>query len=345
MTLLPVTLLAVASLFSVASLAAEKSPDQTSTFTFIFENDLFGDTDSQYTNGLQLAWLSGDLARYAEAGRVPDWLLGAVSRMPFVNAEGRLRNVGFALGQQMYTPEDISRRELVSDDRPYAGWLYGGVSFMSRSDHAMDVLELQAGMVGPAALAEQAQNFVHEMRDLPTPKGWDHQLENEPGLNLILEHRDRRLRQTLHDRWAFDVITSSGGVVGNVATYLHAGGLFRLGWNLPFDFGTSPIRPGGDPNAPAARGDPRLDGQTRLGFHLFAGLGGRLVVRDIFLDGNTFADSHSVDKELLVGDFVLGATLMAGPAKLSYTQNFRSREFEGQPDSHNFGSVSLSWTF
>lgn len=78
---------------------------------------------------------------------------------------------------------------------------------------------------------------------------------------------------------------------------------------------------------------------------MFAGLGGRLVLRDIFLDGNTFADSHSVDKELLVGDVVLGATVLAGPTKLSYIQNFRSREFEAQPDSHNFGSISLSWTF
>jgi hypothetical protein len=345
MTSLPVCLLALASLFSVPALATEKPPEQTSTFTFIFENDLFGETDAQYTNGLQLAWLSGDLARYAEAGRVPGWLLGVVSRMPFVNAEGRLRNVGFALGQQMYTPEDVAQRELLPGDRPYAGWLYGGVSFMSRSEVAMDVVEFQAGMVGPAALAEQAQDLVHEIRGLPTAKGWDHQLENEPGFNLILEHRDRRWRQTLHDRWAFDVITGAGGVVGNVASYLQTGGIFRLGWNLPFDFGTSPIRPGGDPNAPAARGDPRLDHMTRFGFHVFAGLGGRLVLRDIFLDGNTFADSHSVDKELLVGDFVLGATVLAGPAKLSYTQNFRSREFEGQPDSHNFGSISLSWTF
>ena len=52
-----------------------KSPTNSSTFSVLFENDLFGDTDQQYTNGVQLSWESPDLTRYADADRLPLWLL------------------------------------------------------------------------------------------------------------------------------------------------------------------------------------------------------------------------------------------------------------------------------
>src|SRR5690606_3724327 len=66
---------------------------------------------------------------------------------------------------------------------------------------------------------------------------------------------------------------------------------------------------------------------------------------DIFLDGNTFEDSHNVDKETFVGDFVLGANLIYGRWKLSYSHVLRTKEFVGQDDSQKFGSVTLSYTF
>jgi len=36
--------------------------------------------------------------------------------------------------------------------------------------------------------------------------------------------------------------------------------------------------------------------------YLFAFVDGRAVGRDIFLDGNTFTDSHSVTRKTFVGD-------------------------------------------
>ena len=41
-------------------------------------------------------------------------------------------------------------------------------------------------------------------------------------------------------------------------------------------------------------------------WYLFAGLEGRAVFRNIFLDGNTFTDSHSVDSKHFVGDIQAG---------------------------------------
>jgi lipid A 3-O-deacylase len=321
------------------------APTDTSTFTFIFENDLFGDTDQQYTNGIQLGWLSRDLAHYADATEVPAWLLRIASRLPFINAQDRQHNVGITLGQQIFTPQDTASRALVNTDRPYAGWLYAGASFISKTADRLDAMELQVGVVGPWSLAEEAQNLVHDIRDLPEANGWDNQLENEPGLELIYQHKDRLLRSESSRGWGYDLISHYGAAAGNISTYLNAGAEVRAGWNMPADYGTSLIAPGGDTNAPSSTDDPRLRNHDRLGAHLFAGLSGRYVIRDIFLDGNTFRDSHEIDKEHWVGDFVIGASVTFYRAKLSYSQAFRTREFEHQPSSHNFGSITFAWIF
>jgi hypothetical protein len=41
----------------------------------------------------------------------------------------------------------------------------------------------------------------------------------------------------------------------------------------------------------------------------------------------------------------VGASAIAGPFKLSYAPVFRSKEFDGQDRGHNFGSISLSYSF
>ncbi len=320
-------------------------PGDSATFTVMFENDLFGDSDAQYTNGIQIGWMSPDLDRFEQAHQLPTWMTGLSTHLPFIDVPDSQHNVGVAVGQKMFTPDDTTSRALVRDDRPYAGWLYGGLSFISKSTTRLDSIEIQAGMVGPASFAEDTQRLVHDLRGFDVPAGWDNQLENEPGLALIYEHRRRPWRSENVSGAGYDLITHAGGAVGNVFTYLNAGGEVRVGWNLPADFGTRLIRPGGDTNAPAAINDPRLDSSHRFGVHVFSAVTGRLVLRDIFLDGNTFRDSHSVNKEYLVGDLLFGVSVTFLNAKLSYAEAFRTREFDGQDRLHNFGSLTLSLTF
>lgn len=78
---------------------------------------------------------------------------------------------------------------------------------------------------------------------------------------------------------------------------------------------------------------------------MFAGLDGRAVARNIFLDGNTFSDSHSVDKKPLVGDATAGVAFTLGDYRLSYSLNARSKEFDGQDGRSVFGAMTLSTRF
>jgi len=312
-----------------------------------FENDLFSETDQNYTNGLRFSWVSPDLQDYIDDPRIPEWVRKVNKRLVFFHKShsGLQRNIIASIGQTIYTPEDVDSRELIEDDRPYAGWLYSSFSFQSKDDRQLDTLEAQFGLVGPASLAKEAQDFIHDLRGFDKFKGWDHQLRNEPGVLFVWEHKQKLIKPSSDpEKFTYDVIGHTGIALGNVADYLNMGAEIRFGWMIPNDFGTSAVRPGGDNSAPDVTWDPRERGKG-WGVHAFASTDVRLVAHDIFLDGNTFKSSHSVDKEFLVADAAVGISMIYHGVKISYAQVFRTREFRKQKHSHSYGSLAISYTF
>ncbi len=308
-----------------------------------FENDLFSETDQNYTNGIRVSWVSPDVSSYIEddSNILPDWVRRLNRKLKFLHKSHTepQRNIILTLGQTMYTPLDRNRSDLIINDRPYAGWLFGGIGYHSRKEQGLSSIVMNIGVVGPAAFAQEAQDFIHDLRGFKKFNGWDNQLSNELGIAIVYERKDRALVKVPGNGFGYDAITHYGASIGNVATYLNGGMEFRVGWNIPPDFGTSSLRPGGDNAAPGSGSD------KRAGLHLFVALDARLVAQDIFLDGNTFTDSHSVDKEPLVADLAAGLSFSTRYFKLSYAQISRTREFKLQQSSHSYGSLSLSMTF
>jgi hypothetical protein len=315
------------------------------TFSVLFENDLFTGDDRYYTNGIKLSWMSRDLRQFRQWTHTPVWMRGFFESMDRFQP-GREKNIGFFVGQKLFTPQDIQQRDLIPDDRPYAGWLYGGMSLNSKNTRALDTFELQLGLVGPASLGEETQNFVHEVRDIPTAEGWDNQLDNEVAFALFYQ-RKQRLWEYFEPSSLLgaDVIAHAGAAAGTVYTYANTGMELRFGVNIPSDFGTSLIRPGGDVSAPVLTADAPHHDPNRLGVHVFGAVTGRAVLRDIFLDGNTFEDSHDVDKENLVGDFIWGAGVTFRRMKLTYSQVYRTQEFEEQDESSKYGSLNFTLVY
>jgi hypothetical protein len=241
----------------------------------------------------------------------------------------------YAIGQNMYTPEDIEIPNPPLDDRPYAGWLYGSIGLVVETGPRLDQLELTLGVIGPASLAEQTQKFIHEITNSPEPRGWDTQLKNEPGVVLTYRRSWRRFVETTALGNTFDITPHAGGALGNVFTNANAGLTLRLGRRLPHDYGPPRIQP-------SLPGSGFFMPQGRFGWYVFAGMEGRAVARNIFLDGNTFRHSRSVDREPLVGDLQFGLVLTWHNVRLGYTHVMRTREFETQDESDNFGAVGLS---
>lgn len=318
--------------------AARAAAESDRVCSLQFENDFFGGgTDRHFTHGTRLGCLT----------RPIPWISAAVDKFPWFNPEKagqagdeKLKvRASMSIGQNIYTPEDIGTSRLITDDRPYAGWLYLGFGMVAdQNGDRYDNIEFNIGIVGPQSYAEDVQKKWHSLFDLPTPNGWDNQLENELGVNLIYEQAHRLWKKELPGGMEYDVLPHFGGSAGNVFTYAAAGGTLRVGADLDDDFGPPRIRP-------SLPGSVYFRARDTFHWYLFAGVEGRAVIRNIFLDGNTFAHGHSMDKEFLVGDFQAGMALQVDRFRISYTQIFRSHEVEGQESADRFGSLNISCNF
>ncbi len=338
-------LLAAALLVSPLTVRAEeptagqrvKPQSERPVWTLTLENDLTNDTDRYFTNGIRVS-------RTSAIDDVPKAVVDAAR--PIVGTLGSVRwSVG--VGQNMYTPSDISQKTPDPDDQPYAAWLYGSVGVLN--DLALEdgrrtqtSVQLSLGVVGPSALGEEAQTLVHDIINSPTPEGWDHQLHDEPAILLNVERRWVVPSERVFGNLRGDASPHVGVALGNVFTHAAAGLTIRFGEPPEFDYGPprlQPQTPGSQFFAPPG------EVEGAFGWYVFAGAEARAVARNIFLDGNTFRDSPSVDKELLVGDLSAGVVFTFGDLRLSYVQVLRTKEFEGQDEASLFGAFSAGYRF
>ncbi|MDB6060827.1 MAG: hypothetical protein JWM78_930 [Verrucomicrobiaceae bacterium] len=304
--------------------------DSKGALTVGLDNDLFGGgTDEHYTHGTEITYVSDTLQ--------PEWLKGFASGLALYDEGDELR-IGFSLGQQMFTPADVSRRDLIVNDRPYAGWLYASVGMFTDSKagrfRSINQLELIIGEVGPNSYAEDTQKLIHRITDSKQPKGWDNQLHNEITADLQYQHE-----------WILPLVENYIDVVPRVAASLGtsqrnvgAGLTFRFGDGLSADVGPPLIRP-------SAAGSHYFKSDQSFYWYLFAGAQGRYVAHNIFLDGNTDGDSHSVDKKEWVGEVQGGLVMGWQDWRFTLTEIYRSREFDGQDDPDEFGSIAVSYRF
>lgn len=328
------------------STAAEPADQPRGSLTLYTENDkYFAGTDQAYTNGLKVSYLSGDLRSLRDPDVFAPARWFAHSLGGFV-PEGHAYKLGLSFGQNIYTPVDTETTAYQPDDRPYAAWLYAGVALHVIHPDALggraprlDVFELNVGVVGPSALGEEFQNGFHDIINVAHAEGWANQLHDEAGVNLIYERKYRFSTAATDDRerWAADFIPHAGCSLGNVFTYANLGAEIRAGWRMPADFGSNLIRPSGDSNPDGRR--------PRFGVFLFGAFDARAVARDITLDGNTFKDSPSINKEPLVADLYAGIGISTPYCQIRYAQAYRTKEFEGQDDSQVFGSLSVTALF
>lgn len=318
------------------AVAAEPQPytKKEKVFTLVLENDLFGNgTDQNYTNGLRLTYLN-------TAAEFPELADKVAELVPTFDIN-ETSSVFYSIGQNLYTPDAIENPAQDLSDRPWAAYLYGAIGMLTQTGNHLDEVEAAVGVVGPAALGEQTQKFVHKyVSDSPVPRGWDNQLRNEPtfllGWNRMWPDWQTQKVVGLN----FAVSPYIGATVGNVYTFANTGISFRLG-----------PQSGGWQDTPA-RIRPALPGtgyfeipEKTFSWFLFAGIEGRALARNIFLDGNTFRNSHSVDKRYFVGDANVGLAVTWGRARVSYTLNHRSKEFKGQDSPDLFGALSVGIKF
>lgn len=328
-----------AAAWLLALIGGRALADDYGRFNILEENDsLYFYSDKHYTQGFRLSYLAPSV-KPGDAFDRPFDFLGAGT--PVFGANSVDRRYALLFGQSIFTPKNLALNPPDPHDRPYGAWLYGGVSLLQKDGGVMlENLELDVGIVGPGALGEQVQNDWHQFIGINGGQGWKDQVQNEPAGDLTYQ-RLWRLPLAGGDAFGMDFVPEAGATAGNVFIFGEAGAMLRIGSRLGADYGPVRIRP-------ALSGTDYFDSERAgdgLGGYFYIGTQGRVVGHNIFLDGNSFRQSPSVPRKVLVGDVEAGfAFFWSRRVRADFSVTQRSEEFSGQRTPDEVGMAALSFS-
>ncbi len=314
--------LAVALLLPAVPAWAASTPDgapwdlRGSEIQLFIENDSPGGTDQYYTNGLKIG---GGVP----ADKISELFTRPPSALLDAFTDGASNHFGLFIGQNLYTPRNISIAAPQPHDRPWAAWAYLGAVAQTVKEDRLHTVEIDLGFVGPSALGRQMQTFWHKyVVDAAEPKGWGNQIRGEPGILLTYVHKRR-----YGDSNGVQFVPHAGLSVGTIMTLARAGGIVRFGQNMT-GFGPDGIEPGGAMLKNTRR---QYDEGRRQSWEwfAFAGVDGRLIAHNIFLDGSLFRDGPGIERNAAVHDITAGLSARFEQVRVSVTRVKRSEEFDG----------------
>jgi len=277
----------------------------------------------------------------------PDWLESFRDNL-FWPSELWKARVSYSLQQSAYTP-NTHTSELARavdglakiPDRPWAGYLLANARFNLEQDFIgntqyLDRVNIGLGVVGPPSGGEEVHNLVHRSIS-HSSRAWK-EIKAEPVAIVQYDTGKRWVWEEDALGFGLEIYPYTGVTLGNAYTYASLGLSSRIGTNLKKDSG--PLRPNmimSGTNFPQT-GD-------YLSWNLFAGIEGRYVEHNIFVDGNTYSDTSDVASLNKVLDVQLGGEIGWGEKRLSLMHVFRTEEFTSQISPDKFLRVGLSSDF
>jgi len=288
-------------------------------FAIANENDVyvFKNTDRYYSNGI--------LLHYRFLPKTNNWL-------------GKRRNlnnkriVDIELSQKFYTPLDLTLRNIEDFDRPYAGWLYGGITisdFYSANQRLEYGLEL--GTTGRPSGAEAFQTWYHATVGFPTPRGWGFQIAPELALNLKAKYQC----QWVISEGKLDLVTSTSAMLGSAFT--------NVIQNVDLRWGRlQPLNQSGFANALIGE----RAGDFRNHFYLFSGYGYQWTMHDITIQGSLWNDKSPHTEEIFssVRHFRVGWAASSPNTTFRMTYHWLSEEVKGA-NNHDYVGIELLLRF
>lgn len=299
------------------------------------DNDAIVGEDDGYTGGLAYNWGYTGFSDF-DAKTLPAWIQHLTKNLYISTLPDRQRAVAYTINAKIYTPEDTDSRDLVEDDRPYAGLLLWGGDLYAFNGRVADRLGLKLGVVGPASGGEHFQDLSHDIFGSDKANGWDHQLENEPVIRLEAE-RMWRLKEGRLGNTEFDTIGMAQAGIGNLRSDAGLGAAFRIGRHLSDTWATASPDPAKTAHA--------LPGRQRISWQVFLTVYGSYIANDITIDGNTFEDSHSVSLEHGQAIGALGFAFAYDNWAMLFAYQVGTDQFKEQDYDTKFGTLSMAYRF
>lgn len=285
------------------------------SFTLQMDNDFLARTskllDEDYTQGFHFIF---------NRKTPPRFLKRALDHVSDCSPDSSCENGASTLvGQEIYTPQYYPA--VSADDRPYGGWLFGGMRSTAATDRDLTALSVKLGVTGPPSLAQQLQVTFHELQPYYViPAGWNDQLKFEPG--VIITAEKKKFSGLKAGTASLGLIGSGSASVGNILTDLEAGLKLVAGLNAAHPW--------------------LLENNAGVGMHASFGVRQDLVLRNLFLDGNTFRSGPHVKRVPFVWQKELGAGISFGSISLDYQKIVRSREFTTGRRYEPYGTIAVT---
>ena len=303
-------------------------------FSFTGENDAFYRDDGLYSNGLLGSWGYDDVEGMDEQ-TLPDWLAYLVQKSYLYTQQDKHYAISYTVAHLIQTAIEIKVQELVEEDAPYVGMFAWETELTTYDEANIDRLSLLLGAVGPAAGGEYMQKVVHGVIGASEPQGWDNQIGNEFIINLQGE-RSWRVYEKMLESSEFDIVTGIRGEIGNFRSDVGVGVDMRWGRGLQNNFSSASAFPAQKLNTAH---------HSSNGWYFFANSSAFYVVNDIFIDGNSFQESHCVDLIHLQYGASVGVMVNIDNWNIVYTILQLSDQYHGQNERSRFGSLTFTYYF
>ncbi len=154
-------------IFKILLLVFNSKAQNSQEIGFISDNDLYASTglDRYYTNGLELFYRKARKTYFANY----------------------YKNIyEFKLGQKIYNPYSRNLRYIITQDRPYAGYLYFNYLNKFINNNNIFLFGIEAGYTGKKTYAKETQNLMHKICNFEKSDGWKTQVKQKLSLGIYL---------------------------------------------------------------------------------------------------------------------------------------------------------------
>ncbi|WP_242691481.1 lipid A deacylase LpxR family protein [Desertivirga arenae] len=239
------------------------------------------------------------------------------------------------VGQYMFNAYSGDTRNVEDVDRPYAGYLYGGLklNWFTKGESVMQGA-LQVGTVGPKSYAKEVQETLHQTVGFYTIHGWEYQINNETGINSSFSFSKLLLRKGKNDFTASTYLN-----LGNTFAGLGAGVLYRTG-------SLNPLFSSASYNSRITR--EKQDSSIKRESFFYARPMLNIVAYNATIQGGMFSKNKgpaTFNPSPLLFTQELGYMYSQNRWTFNFAVIFQSKELKKQLAAQQYGSVSLYYRF
>ncbi len=276
---------------------------------FVLSNDKFADNDKYFTNGIYL--------NYSKL--LPKSFI-------LTKKEDTKLQLSLSLGNEIYSPENLSSTKSSDFDRPYAGWLFGTFQIGSINKNIANFISLETGITGPESYAGKLQVAIHNTFDIAPIPTWTDEIAYKWLFNFKTKHIFNILATTknaLHYSISPSLGTKDIYVENNISYYFGKLNTFQNSSRVTM-----------------------VDNSAAKEIFGYLAIGHTYVAHNTLIEGAIYSsnDPYTIAASKNVLRVEIGAVLHAKKNTFKIYYNYNSKETD-IATSHVYGSLAYSRSF